>query len=833
MLFKKQKTVQSIDYDRFTPSSDVGLISSQVEKRKTENLLNYDVTIPTKSYSKIVFSNVFTLFNLINVILVLLIIFKGDIKNGLFIFTVVINTSIAIIQEIRSKKTIDKLSLLAVTKVKTVRDGEIVDIGMYDLVLDDIVILSTGDQVPSDCIIINGHCEVNESLLTGEADAITKRENDELLSGSFIVSGNCRARVNKVSEGNFVYSILKGAKYIKETQSEIVTSLKKIIRFVTVLIIPIGIGFYFSQRFRSGLDEKQAITSVVAALIGMIPEGLILLTSTVFAISVVKLAKHKVMIQDLYCAEILARVDMLCLDKTGTITEGSMEVENIYSTKSYPLEELNTYINAFSKFQTDSNPTIDAIKNHYQDKETSLELDKIISFSSKKKWSGIRLKTGESIVVGAAEFVFKKYTKVQSEKINELSQENRVLVIGISKQDFIDENTVPKDLKLMGYIAIRDKIRKEAPATLKFFDQQGVGIKIISGDNVITVSNIAKRAGVKNYDKYIDMSTLTDEREIEEAAIKYTVFGRVTPNQKKILVKALKDHGHTVAMTGDGVNDVLALKESDCSIAMASGSDAAKNVAQLVLLDSNFASLPKVVAEGRQSINNLQMSGSLFLVKTFYSIFLTAILLIFGKPYPIISLQLTLIGGLTIGIPGFLLALQKNEEILKGKFMSNVGRKSVPGALAILIGVIIAVFGLAEYRNLILNGTLQSAFSSDNIQILNDNILNITKTVSFFVIAGIHFIFLFDVSRPFNIKKNIINISLVLIFVAAIFIMRDFKGNNLIEIYDFRSDKMVFVILSIALSASLAVYLVLRELASNRFMENLQKKLLQNMKRKL
>ena len=663
-----------------------GLTGKEVKERQEKGLINYDTTVPTKTIKRILFENFFTLFNMINLFLGIAVFLVGSYKNMLFLAIVIINTAISTFQEIHAKKTIDKLSVMATSKVKVIRDGKKNESSINDLVLDDVIELNTGNQVATDSMVLKGEVQVNESFLTGEPDTIIKKDGDKILSGSFIVSGKCIAQVEHIGEENYTAKISSGAKYIKKIKSEIMTSLNKIIKVLTFAIIPIGIGLFMMQFNVFGVGFKDAVVKTVAGIIGMIPEGLVLLTSTVLAVSVIRLSKSKVLVQDLYCIETLARVDTLCLDKTGTLTEGIMEViDFVPITKSE--NEMKNIMTNIAKFSEDENSTIDAIKNYFKEINIKFNPKNKVAFSSKAKWSGINFENEGSYIIGAPEIVLKDKLKMYSDMINKYSKDYRVIVLAHSNEDFIDRE-LPKNIEIVGLVLILDKIRKEAAKTIEYFYEQGVDIKIISGDNPITVSKIAKQVGIKHYDNYIDMSKVKD-KEINKIALKYSIFGRVSPIQKQLLVKALKKARKTVAMTGDGVNDVLALKESDCGIAMANGSDASKSVSQLILLDSNFTSMPKVVAEGRRTINNIQRSASLFLVKTIYSVVLAIMFLFMGAAYPFIPVQLSLISTVTIGIPSFLLALEPNKERIKGKFMQNVIIRALPTSLAVALDIFI------------------------------------------------------------------------------------------------------------------------------------------------
>ena len=698
---------------RYTADISTGLLDEQIQERINEKLINYDTSPPTKSIKRILYENFFTLFNLLNVILGLCVFSVGSYKNGLFLLIVIINTAISTIQEINSKRVVDKLSIMASSKAHVVRNGHKEEIDIHKLVLDDILEVHTGDQIATDCIILDGELEVNESFITGEPNTITKKAGDMILSGSFVVSGKAFARVEHIAEENYTSQISSGSKYIKKVKSEIMSSLNKIIKVLTFAIVPIGILFFLNQLHIDGNTFQDAVVKSVAAIIGMIPEGLVLLTSTVLAVSVIRLSKSKVLVQELYCIETLARVDTLCLDKTGTLTEGKMEVKNIVPV-DVKKDDLELVLYNLAKFSVDSNQTIAAVRDYFainvsfngassqdisdlkastksvlDDGLSSKDVwvpDKVVPFSSQAKWSGIHFKNIGTYVIGAPEFVLGQNFKQYKGEIYKYQEDFRVLAVAYSKNPFIGKD-LPADLTLIGLVCISDKIKKDAAETLAYFKEQNVDIKIISGDNPITVSKIGKHVGLENYDKYIDMSAISDDC-IPDIVTKYTIFGRVSPNQKKLLVESLQKHGKTVAMTGDGVNDVLALKASDCSIAMANGSDASKNVSQLVLLDSNFSSMPKIVLEGRRTINNIERSASLFLVKTIYSCINAFLFLLIGEQYPFEPIQLSLIGMVTIGIPSFVLALEPNKEKISGNFLYNVISRSLPTALCVVASIL-------------------------------------------------------------------------------------------------------------------------------------------------
>lgn len=672
--------------ERFEPDYVSGLTDQQAAQRVRQGLVNGVEQIKTKSVPTIIRDNLVTFFNILNVILAALVLLVGSYKNLLFMGVIVCNTLVGIIQEIKAKKTIDNLSLITAPKAHVVRSGTESEIPVSDLVLDDVILLSTGNQIPADCTVLDGQCEADESLLTGESDPISKSCGDSLLSGGFVVSGKCRAKVEHVGQDNYAAKITASAKYLKKPNSEIMKWTNWIIKFIGFSIIPIGAMLFYKQVFVSGQEFKTAIVSTVAALIGMIPEGLVLLTSVVLAIGVIRLSRHKALVQELYSIETLARVDTLCLDKTGTITEGSMQVDSLVPLSKIEKLEIEDILAAIAAALNDGTPTMNAVKEAYSH-PPKWKCEKEVPFSSARKWSGAGFGDAGDFVLGAGEFILQEHfegIRPQTEKYAKLGQ--RVLLLAKVKNlsaDGID----PSEAEPIALVLLSDRIRKNARKTLEYFVDQGVTLKVISGDNPATVSYIAKKAGLKHADRYIDASKLKSYGEIQSAAEKYTVFGRVTPKQKLELVKALKERKHTVAMTGDGVNDVPALKESDCSIAMASGSDAARTVSNVVLLDSDFASMPKIVNEGRRSVNNLQRSASLFLVKAIFSALIAVLFIFLRCNYPFQPIQFTLINAVSIGIPSFVLALEPNREQIHGKFIVNVLEKSLPGALTLTVNI--------------------------------------------------------------------------------------------------------------------------------------------------
>lgn len=703
---------------RYNPNINKGLTLEQVNSRIKEKLVNYDTSVPTKKVSQIIFGNIFTLFNFLNFGLALLVFLTGSYKNLAFLGVVFCNTVISTIQEIRSKKTIDKLSVIAKNKVKVIRDAKVKLIEVDEVVLDDIMILRSGNQVVVDAIILDNEVYVDESFITGESEAVCLKKGDMLKSGSFIVIGSCKAKVEHIGEENYTSLISKDAKYIKKVNSILMKSLNQIIKIVSIVIIPMGILLFLNQYQLEGSTLDGAIINTVAALIGMIPEGLVLLTSTVLAVSVIRLANLKVLVQELYCIEMLAHVDTICLDKTGTITDGNMKVKDIINLdKKYDLELiLGNMVNHL----TSDNATMEALKDKFKTYNNFKALQ-VVPFSPVYKYSGVSFENEGTFVIGAPEFIYDKEIK----EVTNLSKENRVLLICHSNNKFNDKK-LPTALKPIGIISLEDNIRSNALKTLNYFKEQNVDIKIISGDSVLTVTSIGKRIGLDDL-KAIDVGNLSDD-ELKKVVNDYNVFGRVKPVQKKLLVKYLKESGHVVAMTGDGVNDVLALKEADCSIALASGSDASRSVSQLVLLDSDFDALPEVVKEGRKTINNIERSASLFITKTTYAFLLVLLFVFVDWSYPFEPVQLTLTSMFTIGIPSFILALEPNEEKITGNFLVKVFTRSIPAALTIVLNILIISL-LGHFINV------------DNHQI---------STLSVIMTGFTGFLLLLKICMPFN-----------------------------------------------------------------------------------
>ncbi len=715
-----------------------GLSAAQVSERMRNGQYNKPVESPTKSVREIILSNVFTYFNLIFFVLAIALILVGSFNNTTFMGVIIVNLLIGIIQEINAKRTLDSLTIMTEPKAKVIRDGRLFEVSTDKLVLDDLVVFSSGNQICADAVVVDGEIQVNEALVTGESDEITKKEGAKLLSGSFVISGECTARLTAVGENSFVNKLTLGAKKAKAKKKQgMVLALSRLIMVIGITIIPIGTALFIRQF--PNLSLRNNVEQTTAALIGMIPEGLYLLVNVTLAVSVVKLARKDTLVHDLSCVETLARVDTLCVDKTGTITENAMLVSDIINMTS---EDATPLLRDFVYNMSNDNITMATLKKHFGE-TVARGASEVVPFSSSTKTSSVSFGPTENYVLGAPEFVLRgQFGNYRSVIEPHVMSGKRVLVFAASPSLRPDDGAKVRPLLL---VLLSNPIRPEAKDTFAYFAEQGVDIKVISGDNPLTVAAAAREAGIKNADKCVDLTALSPE-EVVSSASEYTVFGRVTPEQKKILVTSLKKAGHTVAMTGDGVNDILALKEADCSIAMASGSDVACQVSHLVLLKSQFSSLPSVVAEGRQVINNIQRSASLFLVKNIFS-FLLAVISIFASfSYPLKPAQISLVSVLTIGIPSFILALEKNERRVEGTFLPTVIYNALPAALSDLIIVIgVILFSIA--------------FPMDK---------NVASTVSTLLMALVGFTMVVKMCRPFNKIRIALIVTLVLLFILGV-----------------------------------------------------------------
>ena len=714
-----------------------GLTNEQVQERIAEGKVNVNENPNTRTYKQIILENTLTFFNFLNIALLVLVLFVRSYKNSMFMGIILINTVIGIIQEIRAKKTIDKLAILTESKTVVLREGKKWSISTEKLVLDDLIFLKTGDQVPADVKVLEGTVEVNESLLTGESDNLSKSQGDELFSGSFVTSGEACCQVIHVGKDNYASQITSEAKEFKRHNSELRNSLNAILKVISIIIVPLGAMLFYKQYMIVGDTLKDSVVNMVAAVLGMIPEGLVLLTSVALTLGSMVLATKKTLVQELYCIETLARVDTLCLDKTGTITEGTMKVEDVqlydtaqttvvqHTAKFDPetgepvqnvsalkpevtvsaekengqiqetvnsetvsqeerqkLQEIDHIMGNMMSVLHDQNATADALRKRFPSRN-DLKLIHAIPFSSDRKYSGAVFEGRGTYLMGAAQFLFPEGNEELLEHCSSYAQEGyRILVLAHSEQETKGTER-PTGLEPLGLFLITDVIREEAPDTLAFFDSQGVDLKVISGDDPVTVSAIAKKAGLKNANHYIDATTIKTSEEMQRAVAECSVFGRVTPQQKKQMVQALQSQKHTVAMTGDGVNDVLALKEADCSIAMAAGSDAAKNIANVVLLDSNFGAMPHIVNQGRRVVNNIRSAASMFLIKTIVSVLLSLITIFFGDAYPFEPIQMSLISACAVGIPTFLLTQENNYNKIDHTFLRHVFMNAFPAAVTI------------------------------------------------------------------------------------------------------------------------------------------------------
>lgn len=679
-----------------------GLTDEEVRQRVEEGLTNRADISTDKTTKEIVISNVFTYFNLIFLVITILLIMVGSFRNLTFLPIIIGNTVIGIVQEIRAKKTLEKMSLLNAPRADVIRNGSVKQISTEELVKDDVILLTAGKQICADAVVISGNIQVNESLLTGEADEVEKTEGSTLMSGSFVVSGECYARLEKVGNESYISKLSLEAKSMGgKEQSEMIRSINLIVKWVGIVIIPIGLILFWQSHFVNGESITKSVTSTVAAIIGMIPEGLYLLTTVALALSTMKLARKKVLLHDMKSIETLARVDVLCVDKTGTITEPDMKLKEIFLCKNsgadgtqtaLTLDELKSLILDYANASVDNNATMLALKAYAADaltNNTSALHRTAVSqqaFSSSLKYGSVTFSDG-TYLLGAPEFIMHEdFARIEEEIIPYADKGDRVLLFARYDGENV-ENGINGSVTPLGFVALANPIRENAVKTFEYFKSQGVAIKVISGDNPRTVSRIAIQAGIESAESFVDAATLDTEDKIADAVNKYTVFGRVTPKQKKQLVKALQAKGHTVAMTGDGVNDILAMKDADCSVAMASGSEAAAQAAQVVLLDSDFAHMPDVVYEGRRVVNNIQRSASLFLVKNIFSLLLSLFSVILMVTYPLEPAQVSLISMFTIGVPGFLLALEQNKARIKGHFITNVMLKALPGGLTDVIAV--------------------------------------------------------------------------------------------------------------------------------------------------
>lgn len=742
-----------VDCPRVDPDPDSGLTAAQAQERLENgyaNVVTEETAITTK---KIILSNVFTYFNMIFFLLALVLLWEGSFNNLTFLIVVTVNAVIGIVQELKAKKTLDDLRLVSAPEITVLRDGQKQQVSSELLVQDDIVVFRAGNQICADAIVRKGEVTVNESLVTGESDEIKKKPGDTLLSGSFVISGEATARLDQVGDASFAAQLSRDAKKIKKRQQPgMMRSLTLLIQVIGVIIIPFGALMFWNQHQVLGLAEKVSVENTAASIIGMIPEGLYLLTSVALAASTMRLAKKETLVHDMKCIETLARVDMLCVDKTGTITEPQMHVEAVIPLEGSenPEQELSK----FASVMNADNETMKALKAHFGNELPAVQPARIKGFSSATKYSAVDFGAAGACILGAPEMLLKENTRELQETISEhSSQGERVLLFAAyeyeAAEDIFEDKPLGPVVIPQALVIFSNAIRPQAKETFEYFTRQGVDIKVISGDSPVTAAVAAQKAGIPNAEKYVDATTLQDAEAVKKAAGEFTVFGRVTPEQKRLLVRALKKQGHTVAMTGDGVNDVLALKDADCSIAMASGSEAAANVSDLVLLNSDFSGMPAVVAEGRRVINNIERSASLFLVKNIFSFVLSLISLISVSLYPLKPSQISLIAGLMIGFPSFCLALEPNEERVKGKFLRNVLYRALPAALTAVI--------LVEW----------SLLFTEAFGIAPDQ----ASTISFYLYGFAAYLMLYRVCRPMNLWHGLLFGAMGVGFVGAVFLL--------------------------------------------------------------
>lgn len=749
-----------------------GLTSQQVAERFRRGENNEIVDSSTRTYTEIVKDNVFTYFNLIFAILAALLVIVGSFRDLTFMVVIVFNTIIGIIQECRSKSALDKLKILSEPKATVIRDGKLMSISVDKLVLDDIVEFSAGNQIPADAVVVSGSAQFNEALITGESEEVEKTVGDEILSGSFVVSGSCRARLTRVGKNSYVSRLtLEATRDKKDEQSELIRALDRLVKIVGVIIIPIGLVLFIQQMFFTDATFRESVTGMVAAVIGMIPEGLYLLASVAMVVSIMRLARKKVLVRNMKCIETLARVDVLCVDKTGTITDTTMKTQKLVCIGDNDHEAVTTLLSNVVAAMDNDNITMQALKEYFKN-STGVKVDKVVPFSSQNKYSGVMM-GGQSYVIGAPEFILRDAYCDYSDMVSDFSSEGfRVLVFARYNGE-LDGTKLKDTVTPLGFVLLQNPIRSAAKETFEYFKNQGVEIKVISGDNPITVSRIAGEAGIKNAERYVDATTLKTDDDISRAVEVYNVFGRVVPEQKKKIVLSLKEKGYTVGMTGDGVNDVLALKEANCSIAMASGSDAASQVSQLVLVDSDFSKMPSVVDEGRRVVNNIERSASLFLVKNIYSLLLAIFSMIAVNAYPMQPSQVSLVTMFTIGVPAFFLSLEPNKSLIKGRFLTNVFSRAIPGGITdFLIVSALVVFS--------------SIFNIDT---------SCVSTTCTILVSIVGFMILYKVMKPMTVWHNILFAAMICGWLFCVLFMGDLFAINEINI------KCIMLMLVFALAA--------------------------------
>ena len=749
-----------------------GLTDEQVKERMAEGKVNKVDDDKTRTNWEIIRDNVCTLFNLFNLLIAIALIAVKAYTNLAYMLIIIVNIVIGIVQEIHARNLVQKLSVLKISKATVVRNGKEKELNIDEIVLDDVIILDSGKQICADSVVIDGEVEVNESLLTGESDTILKQKGDKLLSGSYVISGKCYSKVEKVGKDNFAAQITSETKKYKRAESELVNSMRRVTRFTSFVIIPVGLILFVQAYFFRNIDITNSVVSTAAALLGMLPKGLMLLITISLATGVIKLAKKSVLVQDLYSVETLAHIDTLCLDKTGTITEGKMKVDNVeIYNENYLPRSMNSLMTAFVNEMTDNNATFMALKDYFKG-EDSFEVADNMAFSSERKWSSISFKNLGSIVLGAPERLIEKSDMEMPNKIIEEQKAGKRMLFIAYTQDIISDENLPH-LEIVAAITLDDPLRKNAKEMLGFFKTQKVDIKIISGDNPLTVSSIAKKAGLETYDSYIDLSTLNSDDEIPALVEKYSVFARVLPHQKSIIVKALQAKGHSVAMTGDGVNDVIALKQADCSITLPEASDIARQVSQIVLLNSDFSVLKDVLMEGRRVVNNITNVARIFFIKTIYSMLLSLFNIVTNTAFPFIPIQITLIDLVIEGYTSFFLSFLENSKPIRGRFLRTVIKNALPYALTIIIGIVILTFTRAG-----LELSLEES-----------------ETLMYLLIGGVSIFAVIDACRPFNRISTFLCTTTAVGFFCAVLLFR-----NLLHLTPVDGDAIVILVASLILA---------------------------------
>lgn len=753
----------------------LGLSANEVKERQNNGQQNDYQENVAKSTKMIIKDNVWTLFNFLNLAIGVCLAAVGAFSNMVFLVIILVNISIGIYQEIHARNLVAKLAIISESRVTVIRSGKKVEIAATELVMDDIVLLAAGEQVPSDMKVVQGRAEVNEALLTGESELIEKTASDELLSGSFLSSGQCYAQVIHVGKDNYATRIAEEAKVHKPLQSELMNSVAKVAKFTSFVIIPLGLVLFFEAFFMRSDSTQVAVVSSAAALLGMLPKGLVLLISISLATAVTKLANKRILVQDMYSVEVLAHVDTLCLDKTGTITEGKMKVQKVEMLNNVTVTDFETIMGSYLAASQDNNITMQAIRDYYQENNQYTATD-ILAFSSERKWGAMYLENIGTVVLGAPERLVNA-ENLPTEVLGAQEQGYRVLMLAVAKNQKMVDAILP-ELEPLAVFEIDDPIRPKANETLAYLKAEGVDLKVISGDNPVTVSNIARRAGLEDYANYIDLSKGFNDDEVRESASRYSVFGRVSPQQKKILVKALKDDGHVVAMTGDGVNDVLALREADCSIAMAEGDSATRQIANLVLLDSDFTSLPDVLFEGRRVVNNLTKVASIFFIKTIYSFLLALICIVTNLAFPFIPIQITLIDLAIEGYPSFFLSFEGDKTKVHKGFLKTVLTNALPNALLVILNIVV-VYLYSQSANL-------SAIE--------------TTTVMYYLLVGVSLLAVIRACMPFNPLRIFLAVTTTVgVYVAA------FLFQSLLHIDTLTSNTLPLFLIMITISAIIRI----------------------------